>query len=123
MLRYSAWMWYLLAVTYHITLVVLSIIPVSFLLSYVEATPIAGLESQDLLMHFTAYFILTILWRKVILTNRGSVGIAIATGGVLEAAQYAIPWRSFSILDFLTGAAGTAAAVGLAALLRRRAVS
>ena len=121
MLRYSNKIWILLATVYHFILIVLSLLPTSVILPPGGEWPTATqLNNFDLLEHFIAYFILTTLWQRVLSTSLESISIAVATGGLLEIVQYTIPWRSFSIWDFLASAAG---AVIAAIIFRRRLVS
>ena len=114
----------LLAICYHITLIALSIIPLSII--YPTSGPAADermLNGADIPLHFIAYFTLTILWRQAFLNSWESASVAVFTGGVLEIVQSVIPWRSFSVLDFLSNVVGVATAISLAAIIKRRIAS
>ncbi len=74
---------------------------------YFAFAPLEGSVVQDIndkLQHFTAFFVLALLldfafphspyrWRKLLLL--------VSYGLLIETVQYFLPWRSFSLLDWL----------------------
>jgi len=77
------------------------------LICYFAFAPLEGSVVRDIndkLQHFTAFFVLALLldfafphtpyqWRKLLLL--------VSYGLLIETVQYFLPWRSFSLLDWL----------------------
>jgi len=89
----------LLAVIYHASVVIASVIPASPIIEEIVGKEVAGHVFFDKLLHFIGYSILVFMWRWALLARLKSFALAAATGLILEFIQLAIPWREFSIDD------------------------
>lgn len=85
-----------------------------------HAYPIPS-SSNDKINHFLAFVVLAILLSQVH-RRLGNIGvfISLATYGfAIEVAQHFLPWRSFSLLDWLTDLAGIVVGLVIVGLFTR----
>lgn len=105
---------------YRLALLVMVIV-IGYLGTTSEALP-AAVDVSDKLLHGLAYCVLLLLadcsWPDSGLTPAKLLAV-FAYGVLIEAVQYFLPWRDFSLADMLANALGMGFYVLLVPLLRR----